>query len=354
MGLNLDKLMELLQLCIAQSPDNVLQAHTGVAGDVDAAGDPVPVGATALINPDTGQIYCLNKGDVEIATEAGSFEAADGSTVNYVAGTRIITLDNGETFHVPPAATDPVFAPGEVYPSDAPTTDSDGNPILLNADGTVPDGTTIYWSGIPGADAMCVRKPLIDQAKLDKLFNAIECSQFGTCFTRCDGSTINQTRSFREIQMGPTDDALPPQVAGGGPGQIAFSCGTIPPFKCNTTVKFKSVHSIEFEPADDGSFPEGSLTTSVTFSIDGGATYLGASRGGVDVGSIEYINGMTPNIARLCEIEFYNWRVTPALSAGVATDVCFAVNVENNQIDSGAADLNRASATFEWIQDNCC
>ena len=116
MGLNLDKLMELLQLCIAQSPDNVLQAHTGVAGDVDAAGDAVPVGATALINPETGQIYCLNKGDVEIATEPGSFEASDGSTVDYVAGSRLITLDNGETFCVPPKATDPFFGPGETLP----------------------------------------------------------------------------------------------------------------------------------------------------------------------------------------------------------------------------------------------
>jgi len=104
MALDLSTLSEWIQLCIDQSPDNVLQAYTGAEGDVDAAGNPVPPGAPALIK-----------------------------------------------------ATDPFFGPGEVLPEGAPEVELPDGTVISGGD-PVPDGFQGYITYNGGDEIYCNAK----------------------------------------------------------------------------------------------------------------------------------------------------------------------------------------------------
>ncbi len=129
-------LATFVQSCVDDS-EVVLQSHTAAAGDVDAnTGLPIDPDAPALINPETGDIYCLDKASAFLSSEAGTTD----NGVAYEADTVVIDIPGYGEICIPHKAEDPFFGPGEKLPEGAP-------------DIELPDGTTI-GAGDPVPDTV--------------------------------------------------------------------------------------------------------------------------------------------------------------------------------------------------------
>lgn len=340
--------MELLQLCIAQSPDNVLQAYTGVDGDVDAVGDAVPEGAPALINPETGQIYCLNKSALEIATEAGSFEAADGSTVDYVAGSSLITLDNGETFCVPPKA--------EVIVS------SSADEVLgsIAVDGvTIPVVTQLPTKS--GNDVSLTNK-LITEALNPPV--GWGCVDGAVQVELCDGSFFcfrNESAGDFVAYSATTVDDVTSDSLAGDIISPETGCITIPPQKLGTKVKITIEHSYIVQPHDGqwgGSF---AFRPAIAITPTGGAqgAWTNVTTGGVD----QIVVGVTPPDTSnpqphpVGEFTFTDHRLTVDVPPEGA-EICFRIAIFNKTLvgPAGSPPLIETTAINmygEWDEMIC-
>ena len=173
-----------------------------------------------------------------------------------------------------------------------------------------------------------------------------ECSLHGIINTYCDGTQTHEMSQHLQVDERMSDGDLPPIEPSTPLGAIGpLLPVTLPETLCPGSVRLRTVHSM----VEGGQDADGLINLRVYYSTDGGATFSAMSEGGFDVAT--FGTGVTDT----GEYEFSNETVVEDITEpGQQNTIFFQLFVDDNDLNTGSVDINRADFSADFISTICC